>query len=62
MTLRGQQARVIDVTDDRTWACITERIEMVKALCRATPISLTHDDQFWAFGEPVRMWRVVEWL
>jgi hypothetical protein len=65
MTIRGNDALMIDVTDDPMWNHFFYRVDLAvqRGIRMAdAPLSLTHDDQFWAFGEPPRLYRVVEWL
>jgi hypothetical protein len=64
MRLRGSEALVIDVTDDPLWKHFLDLVAIAQANGRCVkdePLSLAHVDHFWALGEPVRVWRVVEW-
>lgn len=58
-----QRSTTIDVTDDPMWNHFLERVAIVEGRwSKAEALAVTHDDQFWAWGEPPRLYRVIEWL
>jgi acyl carrier protein phosphodiesterase len=64
-TIRGRKAQVLDVTADSAWTHLLERVWKLDVEGRRPTdefVSLTYDDQFWALGDPPKIYQVVEWL
>ena len=63
--INGRLAKVVDVTSDSAWEYLLERVWDMDVEGRRNVdehVSLTFDDQFWAHGDPPKIYQVVEWL